>query len=191
MEHLATAAAAPALAAGAATGEKSSCPPKTPMRAKPKGEAVMDLDSKDLQILQMVEGNSVCTLFEYYKLGLSLGVPDEVLTRNATKTHRFEMLVLARLLNSELDVSDFFCDYLHRRVFVDVHQFYENKRSLLPLGSALNMDDWQQLHWTENRLSLNMSCSVLHRSSVLWTTRTMLMQLNQMTRKGKCPHCLI
>ena len=68
----------------------------------------MDLDPRDLRILQMVESNNVCTLFEYYKLGLSTGVPDEVLTQNATKISRLEMLVLARQLNSGLDVSDFF-----------------------------------------------------------------------------------
>ena len=56
-------------------GGKSSC--------SPKGEVVMDLDPKDLQILQMVESNSVCTLFEYYKLGLSMGVPDMVLSQNS------------------------------------------------------------------------------------------------------------
>ena len=85
----------------------------------------------------------MCTLFEYYKLGLSMGVPDEVLSRNERKTHRLEMLVLARLLNSEIDVSDFFCDYLHRRVFVDVRQFYENKKALTPLTRPLNMKDWE------------------------------------------------
>ena len=56
----------------------------------------------------MVEANSVCTLFEYYKLGLSMGVPDDLLTQNATKTHQMEMLVAARLMNSQLDVPDFF-----------------------------------------------------------------------------------
>ena len=143
IEHLA-AAAAQAPATGAAMGETQSfCPLKSPMRAKSKREAVTDLDPNDLRILQMVECNSVCTLFEYYKLGLSMGVPDQVLTRNTMKTHRVEMLVLARLLNSELDILDFFCDYLNRHVLVNVRQVYENKRSLLPLNHALNMDDWQ------------------------------------------------
>ena len=79
-----------------------------------------DLDLRDLRILQMVEANSVCTLFEYYKLGLSMGVPHDVLTRNTTKVHRMEMLVTARQMNSQLDVPNFFCDYLNRRVSVDV-----------------------------------------------------------------------
>ena len=59
-------------------GEKKSlfCPPRT----KSEWGAVMDLEPRDLRILQMVEANSVCTLFEYYKLGLSMGVPDNVLT---------------------------------------------------------------------------------------------------------------
>ena len=101
-----------------------------------------DLDPKDLQILQTVEINNVCTLFEYYKLGLSMGVPDGVLTRNATKISRLEMLVLARQLNSDLEVPDFLCDFLNRRVLVDVRQFYENKKAILPLDRALDMDDW-------------------------------------------------
>ena len=68
----------------------------------------MDLDPRDLRILQMVEANSVCTLFEYYKLGRTMGVPDDVLTRNTTKIHWMEMLVAAQLMNSQLDVPDFF-----------------------------------------------------------------------------------
>ena len=60
----------------------------------------------------MVECNSVCTLFEYYKLGLSAGVPDNVLTRNVTKTHQLEMFVVARLMNSQLEVPDFFVTIL-------------------------------------------------------------------------------
>ena len=72
-----------------------------------------DLDPKDLRILQMVESNNVCTLFEYCKLGLLMGLPDDVLTRNATKISRLEMLVLTRQLNRELEVSDFLCDFLN------------------------------------------------------------------------------
>ena len=68
----------------------------------------------------MVEANSVCTLSEYYELGLSMGVPDDVLTRNATKIHRMEMLVNARLMNSQLDVPDFFCDYLNWCMSMDM-----------------------------------------------------------------------
>ena len=79
-----------------------------PPRAKSERGAVTDLEPRDLRILQMVEANSVCTLFEYYKLGLSMGVADDVLTRNATKIHRMEMLVAARQMNSQLDVPNFF-----------------------------------------------------------------------------------
>ena len=49
-----------------------------------------------------------------------MGVPDSVLTRNATKISHLEMLVLARQLNSDLEVPDFLCDFLNRRVLVDV-----------------------------------------------------------------------
>ena len=49
-----------------------------------------------------------------------MGVPDNVLTRNATKIHRMEMLVDARLMNSQIDVPDFFCDYLNRRMSMDM-----------------------------------------------------------------------
>ena len=125
MEHLRTAAAAAAaaaptqaLASAAAMGEKSLfCPPRAKSE---RGVVVTDLDLRDLQILQMVGANSVCTIFEYYKLGLSMGVPHNVLTQNATKDDRMEMLVAARQMNSQLDVPDFFCDYLNRRVSVDM-----------------------------------------------------------------------
>ena len=53
-----------------------------------------------------------------------------------------EMLVAARTMNSELDVPDFFCDYLNRHVSVDMRQAYENKRFMEPLDRALNMDNW-------------------------------------------------
>ena len=39
-------------------------------------------------------------------------------------------------------------------MFVDVHQFYENKKSLLPLGCALNMDDWQPTSSMERKQSI-------------------------------------
>ena len=103
MKDPAAAAQAPAQVAGAAMEGKPSC--------FPKGEVVMDLDPRDLRIPQMVESNNVCTLFEYYKLGLSMGIPDEVLTQNTTKISRLEMLVLARQLNRELEVSDFFVTF--------------------------------------------------------------------------------
>ena len=124
MEHLPTAGAAAAaaptqvLASAAATEEKSLfCPPRVKSE---RGAVVTDLDPRDLRILQMVGVNSVCTIFEYYKLGLSMGVPHDVLTRNATKDYRIEMLVAARQMNSQLDVPDFFCDYLNRCVSVDM-----------------------------------------------------------------------
>ena len=129
----AAAAAAAAAAVQAPAGVKPS---------PPQGELMTDLDPKDLRILQMVEINNVCTLFEYYKLGLSMGVPDGVLTQNTTKISRLEMLVLARQLNSDLEVPDFLCDFLNQCVLVDVRQFYENKKAILPLDRALNMDDW-------------------------------------------------
>ena len=96
----------------------------------------MDLDPRDLRILQMVGANSVCTIFEYYKLGLLMGVPHDVLTRNATKDDRMEMLVATRQMNSQLDVPDFFCDYLNQHVSVDMQQAYENKRFMQPLDLA-------------------------------------------------------
>ena len=64
------------------------------------------------------------------------------------------MLVLARLLNSELDVLRLYCDYLHRHVFVDVRQFYQSKRCLLPLDRALNMDDWQPTSSTDRKQAI-------------------------------------
>ena len=78
MEHPPTAAAA-APAPAVVMGEKSFF---CPLRPKSEQGVVMDLEPRDLRILQMVEANSVCTLFEYYKLGLSMGFPDDVLTRN-------------------------------------------------------------------------------------------------------------
>ena len=84
-------------------GAKSSC--------LPKGAVLTDLDPRDLEVLHMVESNNVCTLFEYYKFGLSIGVPDKMLTRNATKISHLEMLVLARQLNRELEVSHFFVTF--------------------------------------------------------------------------------
>ena len=109
---------------------------------------VMDLRLRDLRILQMVEANSLCTLFEYYKLGLS------ILTRNTTEIHRMEMLVAARLMNSQLDVPDFFCNYLNWRVSVDIQQAYENKRFIEPLYWALNMDDWQPSSLTHRKQTI-------------------------------------
>ena len=150
-------AAAAAAQAPVTAEAKPSCP-------LPKGEAVMDLDPKDLRILQMVETNNVCILFEYYKLGLSMGVPDGVLAGNATKISRLEMLVLARQLNSGLDVSDFFCDFLDRCVLINVCQFYENKKAILPLNHALNMDNWHPsslMHRKQTILEYALFCFVM------------------------------
>ena len=102
----------------------------------------------------MVEANSLCTLFEYYKLGLLMGVPDDILTRNVTKTHQMEMLVAARIMNSELDVPDFFCNYLNWCTSMDMWQAYENKRFMEPLDKALNMDDWQPSSSTQRRQTI-------------------------------------
>ena len=41
-----------------------------------------------------------------------MGVPDNILNQNATKIHRMEMLVAVRLMNSQLDVPDFFVTIL-------------------------------------------------------------------------------
>ena len=126
-----------------------------PPRAKSEwGAVVTDLDLRDLRILQMVEANSVCTIFEYYKLGLLMGVPHDVLTRNATKVNRMEMLVAARQMNSQLDVPDFFCNYLNWCVSVDMRQAYENKRFMQPLDLPLDMDNWQPSSSTERRQTI-------------------------------------
>ena len=158
MEHLPAAAAAAAaaptqvLASAAAMEEKLLF---CPLRAKSeRGVVVTDLDLRDLRILQMVGANGVCTIFEYYKLGPSMGVPQDVLTRNATKDDRMEMLVAAQQMNSQLDVPDFFCDYLNRRVSMDVLQAYENKRFMQPLDLPLDMDDWQPSSLTERRQTI-------------------------------------
>ena len=81
-----------------------------------------------------------------------MGVPHDVLTRNATKIHRMEMLVAARQMNSQLDVPHFFCDYLNWHMSLDVRQAYENKRFMQPLD--LPMDDWQPSSLTERRQTI-------------------------------------
>ena len=81
-------------------------------------------------------------------------VPHDVLTRNATKVHRMEMLVAARQMNSQLDVPDFFCDYLNWHVSLDMQQAYENKRFMQPFDLPLNMDDWQPSSSTERRQTI-------------------------------------
>ena len=54
-------------------------------------------------------------------------------------------------MNSQLDVPDFFCDYLNWCMSVDVQQAYENKRFMQPLDPALNMDGWQPSSSTHRR----------------------------------------
>ena len=80
------------------------------------------------------------------------------------------MLVTARLMNSQLDVPDFFCNYLNWHMSVDVRQAYENKRFMQPLDLPLNMDDWQPSSSTERRPFSRMLCFALRRFSVPWTT---------------------
>ena len=57
-------------------------------------------------------------------------------------------------MNSQLDVPNFFCDYLNRRMSVDVQQAYENKRFMQPLNLPLNMDDWQPSSSMERRQTI-------------------------------------
>ena len=57
-------------------------------------------------------------------------------------------------MNSQLDVPDFFCDYLNRRVSVDVRQAYENKRFMQPFDLPLDMDNWQPSSLTERRQTI-------------------------------------
>ena len=83
-----------------------------------------------------------------------MGVPQDVLTQNATKVQQMEMLVAARQTNSLLDVPDFFFDYLNRGVSLDVWQAYENKRFMQPLDLPLDMDDWQPSSSTERRQTI-------------------------------------
>ena len=83
-----------------------------------------------------------------------MGVPKNVLTRNATKVDPMEMLVAARQMNSQLDVPYIFCDYLNWHVSVDVRQAYENKRFMQPLDLPLDMDDWQPSSLTERRQTI-------------------------------------
>ena len=65
-----------------------------------------------------------------------------------------EMLVAARLINSQLDVPDFFCDYLNQCMSMDMQQAYENKRFVQPLDLPLNMDDWQPPSSMERRQTI-------------------------------------
>ena len=64
------------------------------------------------------------------------------------------MLVAAQQMNSQLDVPNFFCDYLNRRVSVDVQQAYENKSFMQPLDLPLDMDDWQPSSSMERRQTI-------------------------------------
>ena len=57
-------------------------------------------------------------------------------------------------MNSQLDVPDFFCNYLNWHVSMDVQQAYENKRFMQPLDLPLNMYDWQPSSSMERRQTI-------------------------------------
>ena len=127
------------------------------------------MDQRDLRILQMVGANSVCTIFEYYKLGLSMGVPHDVLTRNATKVDQMEMLVAAPQMNSQLDVPNFFVTTL-----TGVCPWTCDRPMKIKGSCSLWTCLWiwmidNLLHrWKEDRLFSRMLCLALHQFSVLW-----------------------
>ena len=98
-----------------------------------------NLDARDLTILQTVVNNNAITSFDYYRLGLSMGIPDEVLTSNYNNPSRLEMLVCAKLINYRLSDEEFMCDFLDARVSTDVRQFYHNKQAILPSEKELAM----------------------------------------------------
>ena len=93
-------------------------------------------------ILQTVVNNNATTSFDYYQLGLSMGIPDEVLTPNYNNPSRLEMLVCAKLINYRLSDEEFMCDFLDARVSTDVRQFYHNKQVILPSEKELAMTVW-------------------------------------------------
>ena len=101
-----------------------------------------NLDAQDLTILQTVVNNNAVTSFDYYRLGLSMGIPDEVLTPNYNNPSRLEMLVCAKLINYRLSDEEFMCDFLNARVSTVVRQFYHNKQAILPSEKELVMTVW-------------------------------------------------
>ena len=92
--------------------------------------------------MQTVVNNNAATSFDYYRLGLSMGIPDEVLTPNYNNPSRLEMLVCAKLINYRLSDEEFMCDFLDARVSTDVRQFYHNKQAILPSEKELAMTVW-------------------------------------------------
>ena len=86
--------------------------------------------------------NDVVTTFNYYRLGLSMGIPDKLLTQNYNNPSRLEMLVCAKLISYELATEDFMCLYLNTRVWMNIREFFNNKQVLIPSEKELNMDVW-------------------------------------------------
>ena len=101
-----------------------------------------NLDVRDLTILQTVVNNNAVTSFDYYRLGLSMEIPDEVLTPNYNNPSWLEMLVCAKLINYRLSDEEFMCDFLNARVTTDARQFYHNKQAILPSEKELVMTVW-------------------------------------------------
>ena len=101
-----------------------------------------NLDPRDLTILQTVVNNDAVTTFDYYRLGLSMGIPDEILAENYHKPSRVEMLVCAKLINYQISPEDFMCHYLNVRVWTNVREFYRNKQAIIPSEKQLAMSPW-------------------------------------------------
>ena len=101
-----------------------------------------NLEPRNLTILQTVANNDVVTTFDYYRLGLSMGIPDQILTQNYNDPSRLEMLVCAKLINYQLSTEDFMCYFLHSRVWTNIREFYRNKHVIVPSEKDLNMNVW-------------------------------------------------
>ena len=101
-----------------------------------------NLDPWDLTILQTVANNDVVMTFDYYRLALSMGIPDELLTQNYNNPSRLEMLVCAKLISYQLSTEDFMCFYLNSRVWTNIREFYRNKQVIVPSQKELNMNVW-------------------------------------------------
>ena len=112
------------------------------MVAVPPFSQQHNLHARDLTILQTVVNNNAVTSFDYYRLGLSMGIPDEVLTPNYNNPSWLEMLVCAKLINHRLLDKEFMCNFLNARVTTDVCQFYHNKQAILPSEKELAMTVW-------------------------------------------------
>ena len=101
-----------------------------------------NLEPRDLTILQTVANNDVVTTFDYYQLGFSMGIPDEILTQNYNDPSRLEMLVCAKLINYQLSTEDFMCFFLNARVWTNIREFYRNKNVIVPSEKELIMNVW-------------------------------------------------